>query len=75
MITKPIQKKRNDKNEEHKFKIFDLDERKIIFEKVIYNKDLIGRLISGLYTIVDGHIYYSNNVVKIRYDLIDSNKR
>ena len=36
---------------------------------------MIGRLISGLYTIVDGHIYYSNNVVKIRYDLIDSNKR
>ena len=26
---------------------------------------------SGLYTIVDGHIYYSKNVIKIRYDIID----
>lgn len=44
----------------------------MIFEKIIKNKTLIGRLESGLYTFVDGHIYYSNNVIKIRYDLISS---
>ena len=27
---------------------------------------------SGLYTLADGHIYFSNNVIKIRYDLINS---
>jgi len=32
----------------------------------------LGRLLSGLYTFVDGHIYYNNNVIKIRYDLIES---
>ena len=32
--------------------------------------ELIGRLLSGLYTFVDGHIYYNNNVIKIRYDLL-----
>ena len=25
---------------------------------------------SGRYTFVDGHLYYDNNVIKIRYDLI-----
>jgi hypothetical protein len=33
---------------------------------------LIGRIESGLYTLADGHIYFSNNVIKIRYDLINS---
>lgn len=33
---------------------------------------MIGRLLSGLYTFVDGHIYYNNNVIKIRYDLINT---
>lgn len=54
------------------FKIFDLKQRIILFEKTIKNKTLIGRLESGLFTFVDGHIYYSNNVIKIRYDLINS---
>jgi hypothetical protein len=26
---------------------------------------------TNLYNFVEGHIYYGNNVVKIRYDLID----
>ena len=25
-----------------------------------------------MYTFSDGHIYYSNNVIKVRYDLIES---
>lgn len=29
---------------------------------------------SGLFTYADGHIYFSNNGIKIRYDLIESNK-
>lgn len=27
---------------------------------------------SGLYTFCDGHIYFNKNVIKIRYDLINS---
>jgi hypothetical protein len=64
--------KENQKEEERIFKIFDLKKSKIIFETIIRNKVLIGRIESGLYTIADGHIYYSNNVIKIRYDLINS---
>lgn len=32
---------------------------------------LIGRLKSNLYNFVEGHIYFINWVIKIRYDLID----
>ena len=35
---------------------------------------LVGRLLSGLFTFVDGHIYFSNNVIKVRYDIVGSNK-
>ena len=30
-----------------------------------------GILKSNIYTLVDGHMYYNNNVFKIRYDLIN----
>ena len=33
----------------------------------------MGILKSGLYTYVNGHIYYNNNAIKIRYDLIGKN--
>jgi len=43
-----------------------------MFQNKVYNKELIGRLTSMLYSFVDGHIYYNNNVIKIRYDLLES---
>ena len=42
------------------------------FETSVTNQILIGRLESGLYTFADGHMYFNNHVIKIRYDLIDS---
>jgi hypothetical protein len=52
-------------------KIFDLKENdKIILETMIENPTLQGILCSGAFTLVDGHIYYNNNVIKVRYDLI-----
>jgi hypothetical protein len=51
------------------FKFFDLKENKMTYELDISNMELIGRLLSGLYTFVKGHIYFNNNVIKIRYDL------
>lgn len=44
---------------------------KIIYTSLVSFRPLIGRLESGLYTFVDGHIYYNNNVIKIRYDLLE----
>lgn len=52
--------------------MINLQEGTLIFELEIKNPILIGRLKSGLYTFNDGHIYYNNNVIKIRYDLINS---
>ena len=41
-----------------------------IAEIKIKNKELKGRLESGLYTFIGGHIYYGNNCIKMRYDLL-----
>jgi hypothetical protein len=45
-----------------------------MYEHSLQNDDLIGRLKSGLFMVTNGHIYYKNNVIKIRYDLIERNK-
>ena len=54
------------------FKIFDLIKGETEFAIEIKNEEFIGRLLSGLYTFVDGHIYYNNSVIRIRYDLLKS---
>lgn len=56
----------------YSFKIFDLESDKVELSIKIHNPILIGRLLSGLYTIVNGHLYFHNDVIKIRYDLISS---
>ena len=55
---------------EFKFKMYDFQSNSIIYEAQITDKLLIGRLKSGLFTFADGHIYFNNNAIKIRYDLI-----
>ena len=54
-------------------KIVDLNgiEPKVIYHNKIFNPELIGRLTSMLYSFVDGHIYYNNKVIKIRYDVLE----
>lgn len=53
-------------------KIFDMDdEDRVILETEIVNSALKGILESNMFTLVDGHMYYNNNVFKVRYDLID----
>ena len=42
-----------------------------MLEIEIKNSALEGILKSNIYTLVNGHIYYNNNVFKIRYDLIN----
>lgn len=52
------------------FKIYDIQTAEVEFTIAIKSEELIGRLMSGLYTYVNGHIYFNNNVIKIRYDLL-----
>ena len=55
----------------YRFKLFDIDNQKTVFKTQIKNELLIGILKSGLYTFVNGHIYFNNDVIKLRYDIID----
>lgn len=48
----------------------DNGENVLLYNHVVEDEELIGRLTSMLYCFVDGHIYYNNNVIKIRYDLL-----
>ena len=72
MLTKPV-----DKNSKSKLRIkimdLDTDENKNILNMQVKNPELIGRLKSQLFFLVNGHIYYNNSVIKIRYDLLRKN--
>mmetsp|Transcript_7702 Transcript_7702/g.11942 ORF Transcript_7702/g.11942 Transcript_7702/m.11942 type:complete len:306 (-) Transcript_7702:3039-3956(-) len=62
---------KNKKNKRDKFiTVYDVENDKIVFRVLTKNRELIGRLKTNLYNFVEGHIYYGNSVVKIRYDLI-----
>ena len=64
--------KKNMKHKRDKFiTIFDIKLEKIMYSMQIHNKEVIGRLKSNLYNFVEGHIYYGNKVIKLRYDLIE----
>ena len=45
-------------------------DNKVLYNSKVENEELLGRLTSMLYCFVDGHIYYNDNVIKIRYDLL-----
>ena len=64
--------KTDSSEKEFRFKVFNMKSMKCIFESIIKNPILIGRMKSDLFTFEDGYIYYNNNVIKIRYDLINS---
>ena len=54
------------------FKIFDCKSGQVIFKCQLKNPDLVGRFSLGLFTINNGHMFWQNNVMKIRYDLTNS---
>ena len=66
---------KNQKNKRDKFiTIYDLDSEKTVYQLQVKSREIIGRLKSNLYSFVDGHIYYGNNVIKVRYDLLSNNR-
>ena len=52
-------------------KIVDYANGKLLHECEVMDPELVGRLKTGLYTLCNGHIYYNNNCIKIRYDVLD----
>lgn len=66
---------KNQKNKRDKFfSIYEIDSEKVILQLQITNREIIGRMKSNLYIFTDGHIYYENKVIKIRYDLLEQHK-
>ena len=52
-------------------KIFDLhNKHKVILDTVVQDPDMKGIFVSGDYVLNNGHIYFNNNVIKLRYDLM-----
>ena len=51
--------------------LYDIDSETIMFQIRVTKREIIGRLKSNLYSFIGGHIYYGNNVIKIRYDLLE----
>lgn len=70
MLSRNLQETNLEKASSSIFKFYDIENQILEFKTVIEFEPLIGRLESGNYTFVNGYIYYNNNVIKIRYDLI-----
>lgn len=50
--------------------IFDMTLKKVVVEVAVSNPVIVGRLESGLFALIDGHIYFCNSVLKLRMDLV-----
>ena len=66
---------KNQKNKRDKYiTIYDIDSATVLYQLMIHSTEIIGRLKSNLYNFVEGHIYYGNKVIKVRYDLLEAKK-
>lgn len=61
---------KSDKNEFF-ITLYDVETSKSLYHVTINDEELIGRMITSLYKFVGGHMYFGNNVIKMRYDQID----
>lgn len=62
---------KNAKDRRDKFvTLYDLEKERIMVRVEVKSPEIIGRLKSNLYNFVGGHIYYGNNVIKVRYDIL-----
>lgn len=55
----------------HKIKIYNLNTQQIEHEVRLQKKIFIELFRASEYQVIDGHIYYGNNVIKMRYDLLE----
>ena len=46
------------------------DDEDVILQCEVINSEMKGIFISGDFSLIDGHIYFNNNVIKLRYDLM-----
>ena len=66
---------KNHKNTRDKFvTLYEIDTEKTLVSLMVESREIIGRLKSNLYNFVEGHIYYRNKVIKVRYDQLERNR-
>ena len=53
-----------------RFKFYCLVRDKTLLCLNVTNPDIVGRIKLGLFNLINGHMYFSNKVIKIRYDLL-----
>lgn len=78
MLTRSGMQPDVDANVDHRIchlKLFDVATSQVQLDVRLSRPEIIGILSSGYYTLVDGHIYHNNNVIKMRYDLLESKSR
>ena len=72
LLTKIIN--RNAKKQEV-LSIFDLaDEDRLLYRGQVFVPEFLCRFKSGVLTVLKGHIYFRNRIIKIRYDLLRRQK-
>ena len=74
LVMRPYNAIKGGKNTTY-LKIWDTQEDKMIFENYLHNSNLQGVFESEAFSFVGNHIYYNNNVIKIRIDLMKQHKR
>jgi len=50
--------------------VFDLNTQKQFGDSIITDEHYRGRFRSDLFLLIDGHIYFNNEVYKVRYDIM-----
>jgi len=71
IVQKAIQRNHRSHRHFRHFILYDLDKRKQILKTDIHNQAMIDRFESGSFTFEGGHIYFNNDVIKLRYDIIE----
>lgn len=62
---------REKNNNSRRFKILDTrDSNKVLANIQVKDPEIIGRFRLGKFTMCDGHFYFDNEVIKIRYDVL-----
>ena len=71
LTCKEITKQSGMTKDQYQFKIYSNTKKDIIFSINLEDPQYIDILRQGHYSVLDGHIYTGNRIMKIRYDLIE----
>jgi hypothetical protein len=63
-----------DNKKKVKLLVIDLHTGKQIASSIVNDSQIIGRVMTGSFSIVDGHMYFDNEVFKLRYDYMHLTK-